>query len=158
MSQEQINFILAITSLLGVFSPILTRFLDKLFSKGKDKLDYSGDMLDLLNRTTDALKQAREDLRKSEAEYEKTVEAMRTSHDASLDALRQELSARINRQKARIEDLENVKRVYTIQFDLVTHPNIEVMNVKARAMDDVSASQKVQAINKEQLQESKEKK
>lgn len=155
MSQEQINLVLAITSLLGVFSPIIMRLLEKYFSKNKDKLDYSGDLLDLVNRTTDALKKAKDDLQTSEEAYEKTIEAMRTSHDSSLEALRQELSARINRQKARIEDLENIKRVYSIQFDLVTHPSVEVRNLKAKALDDVSASQKVQAITKEQLEERK---
>lgn len=155
MTQEQINLVLAITALLGVFSPMIMKFLDKAFSRGKDKVEYSSDLLELVNSTTEALRKSREDLSKSQEEYDKTVEAMRQGHDASLEAIRVELNGRINRQKARIEDLENIRRVYTITFDLVTHPNAEIRNMQVKPMDDVSASQKMKAIV---IEESKEKK
>jgi ribonuclease BN (tRNA processing enzyme) len=153
MTQEQLNTLLAITSFTALLMPLVSRVLDKFFSKGKDKVEYSSDLLDVMNKTTDALKKAKDDLITSEKEYEKTIEAMRTSHDAALEALRVELNARINRQKTRIEELETIKRVYTITFDLVTHPNVELRNPQVKAMDDVSASQKVQTITKEQIKE-----
>jgi ribonuclease BN (tRNA processing enzyme) len=153
MTQEQLNTLLAITSFTALLMPLVSRVLDKFFSKGKDKVEYSSDLLDVMNKTTDALKKAKDDLITSEKEYEKTIEAMRTSHDAALEALRVELNARINRQKTRIEELETIKRVYTITFDLVTHPNVELRNPQVKAMDDVSASQKMQTITKEQIKE-----
>lgn len=147
MEQEQVNLILAVTSLLALFMPLISKAMDKMFTRGKDKVEFSGDLLELYNKTTDALKKTREDLTKSEDEYDKTVEAMRTNHDAALEALRIELNGRINRQKARIEELENIRRVYTITFDLVTHPNAEVKNMNVKPMDDVSASQKIKAVS-----------
>src|SRR5687768_15135241 len=126
MEQEQVNLILAVTSLLALFMPLISKLMDKVLARGKDKVEFSGDLLELYNKTTEALRKTREDLTNSENEYDKTVEAMRTNHDAALEALRIELNGRINRQKARIEELENIRRVYTITFDLVTHPNAEV--------------------------------
>ena len=146
MSQEQINALLAIVSLLGLFMPLINKVADKVLARGKDKVEFSGDLLELYNKTTEALRKTREDLSKSETEYDKTVDAMREGHNASLEALRVELNGRINRQKARIEELENVRRVYTINFDLVTHPNAEVKNMSVKPMDDVSASQKIKAV------------
>lgn len=150
MSQEQINGLLAIVSLLGLFMPLISKVVDKILARGKDKVEFSGDLLDLYNKTTEALRKTREDLTKSEDEYDKTVDAMRTGHDAQLEALRIELNGRINRQKARIEELENIRRVYTINFDLVTHPNAEIKNMSVKPMDDVSASQKIKAVVIEQ--------
>lgn len=42
--------------------------------------------------------------------------------------------------------------MYTIKFDLITHPNVEIRNVEATKRDDVSASQKLRAITKEDLE------
>lgn len=147
MEQEQVNLILAVTSLLALFMPLISKLMDKVLARGKDKVEFSGDLLELYNKTTEALRKTREDLTNSENEYDKTVEAMRTNHDAALEALRIELNGRINRQKARIEELENIRRVYTITFDLVTHPNAEVKNMNVKPMDDVSASQKIKAVS-----------
>ena len=146
MSQEQINAVLAIAALLGLFMPLISKVVDKVFARGKDKVEFSGDLLELYNKTTEALRKTREDLTKSEEQYDETVDALREGHNASLEALRVELNGRINRQKSRIEELENVRRVYTINFDLVTHPNAEIKNMSVKPMDDVSASQKIRAI------------
>ena len=152
MTQEQINIVLVI---LPFLSPILMFLIQKYFSKGRDNAEYGSDLVDLVNKTTDALKKAKEDLLQSEKEYENTTDAMRASHDAALEALRIDLNARINRQKARIEELETIKRVYTISFDLVTHPNVELKNPQVTAMDDVHASQKMRAVTENQIKEAK---
>lgn len=143
MTQEQINLLLAT---LALAIPFIQFLLTKYFGKNKDRIEYSSDLLEIANKATEALKKTREDLISSEAEYEKTVDAMQKGHTAALDALRAELTARINRQKARIEDLERVTKIYTITFDLVTHPNLEIKNSQVKAMDDTSASQKMKAI------------
>src|SRR5688572_3598311 len=150
MEQEQVNLILAVASLLALFMPLISKAMDKMFSRGKDKVEFSGDLLELYNKTTEALRKTREDLTKSEEQYDETVDAMRTGHDTALEALRVELNGRINRQKARIEELENIRRVYTISFDFITHPNAEIKNANVKPMDDVSASQKIKAITIDQ--------
>ncbi len=144
MTQEQINILLAFMTVVGM--PILSFLIPKWLNRHKDKSDYSGDLLELANRATEALKKAREDLTASEAEYEKTIDVQREAHTAALEAVRVELNARINRQKARIEELEQVTKIYKVSFDLVTHPNIEIKNPEVRALDDVTASQKIRAI------------
>ena len=148
MTQEQINILLVA---LGVLSPLIKDLLQKFFSKHKDTADYAKQILDIANRATEDLKKTREDLAKSNQQYEETIERIREGNSAGLEAVRTELSARINRQKARIEELEKVTKIYTITFDLVTHPNLEIRNPTVQAMDDTMASQKVSAITEEDL-------
>ncbi len=148
MTQDQINVILVI---LPIAIPFFQFLLGKYFTKNKDTADYSRQILEIANQATEDLKKTRDDLTKSEQEYELTIEKIREGNSASLEAIRSELNARINRQKARIEELERVTKVYTINFDLVTHPNLEIRNPKVQAMDDTTASQKMSAITEEDL-------
>lgn len=144
MTQERLNIILVI---LPIAIPFIQFLLTKYFSKNKDTTEYSSDLLKIANDATDALRKSREDQIKSEDAYEKTIDTIRQEHAAALASIRNEYDARHERLKARITELEKVQKIYAVQFDLVTHPNLEIRNVSARAMDDVTASQKMKAIN-----------
>jgi hypothetical protein len=143
MNQDQLNIILVI---LPIAIPFIQFLLTKYFGKNKDATEYGSDLLQIANNATDALRKAREDLTKSEDAYEKTIDTIRQEHAAALASIRNEYDARHERLKSRIVELEKVQKIYAIQFDLVTHPNLEVRNVSARAMDDVTASQKMKTI------------
>lgn len=147
MTQEQINILLAS---MTVLMPIVQFLLGKFFSKGKDTAEYSSELLKIANDATEALRKAREEQTTSEANYEKTINSIRAAHSADIASIRNEYDARHERLKSRITELEKVQKIYAIQFDLVTHPNLEVRNISARAMDDMSASQKLRAITPEQ--------
>lgn len=152
MTQEQINVVLII---LPIAIPFIQFLLTKYFAKSKDTAEYSSDLLKITNDATEALRKDREERTKSEEAYEKTIASIRKEHDSALLSIRQEYDARHERLKSRIVELERVQKVYAISFDLLTHPNVEIRNMQARAMDDVSASQKIKAITPEQLQEKK---
>jgi len=147
MSQDTINIILAI---IGVSSPLLlfAQFLlNKYFSRGKDKTEYSGELLKLANDATEALRKTREELNTLEDSHEQTLLEVREANEATIKSIRTEYDARHQRLKSRILDLENIQKVYKISFDLLTHPNVEVKNIQATAVDDVTASQKLKAID-----------
>lgn len=143
MTSEQLNVLLAIWA---VASPIVTLLLQKFFSKNKDNADYGSDLLEMLNRATEALKKSREEKTAMEEQHEKTITAIRQEHTAAIASIRSEYDGRHVRLKSRIDELEQIQRIYEIRFDLVTHPNLEVKNVSAKAMDDLTASQKMRAI------------
>lgn len=143
MTQEQLNIILAVWA---VAAPIITILVQKYFSKNKDNADYGSDLLDMLNAATESLKKSREEKAAQEEQYEKTIVAIRQEHTAAIASIRSEYDGRHERLKSRIAELENIQRIYQIQFDLVTHPNLEVKNVNAKAMDDLTASQKMKAV------------
>lgn len=144
MTQDQLNVILVI---LPIAIPFIQFLLTKYFGRGKDRTEYSSDLLEIANSATEALRKAREDQTKSEESYEKTIDTIRQEHAAAMASIRNEYDARHERLKSRILELEKVQKIYAIQFDLVTHPNLEVRNISARAMDDVTASQKMKAIS-----------
>lgn len=150
MTQEQLNIVLAIWA---VAAPIITILVQKYFSKNKDSADYGSDLLEMLNQATEALKKSREETNHLEDSYEKTISTIRQEHTASMASIRSEYDGRINRLKSRVLELESVQKIYEIKFDLVTHPNVEVKNVSAKAMDDLSASQKIRAITAEHTRE-----
>jgi vacuolar-type H+-ATPase subunit I/STV1 len=153
MTQEQLNVLLAVWA---VAAPIITLVVQKYFSKNRDNADYGSDLLNMLNQATESLKKSREEKTATEEQYEKTLTAVRQEHSAAIASVRSEYDGRIDRLKSRVLELENVQRIYEIKFDLVTHPNVEVKNVSAKAMDDVTASQKMKAITNEQIKSSKE--
>lgn len=152
MTQEQINLLLAA---MTVLSPVLMKLLDKFFSQKKENTEYSSDLLEITNQATEALRKAREEKTATEEAYEKTITAIRQEHKAAMESMRSEYDGRIDRLKGRVTELEKVQKIYAIQFDLVTHPNVEVRNISARAMDDVTASQKLKAITIDQQEEQK---
>lgn len=143
MSQESINIILA---LLPFIMPVISFMLQKYFSKNKDTVEYSSDLLKIANDATEALRKAREELNATQESHEHTVDTIRLEHKAAMDSLRTEYDSRHLRLKSRIEELEKVQKIYAIQFDLVTHPNVEIRNIQARAMDEMTESQKLKAI------------
>lgn len=143
MTQEQINVILVI---LPIAIPFVQFLLTKYFSKSKDTAEYSSDLLKIANDAAEALRKARGEQIQSEEAYEKTINAIRQEHVAAIASMRNEYDARHERLKSRITELEKVQKIYAIQFDLVTHPNLEVRNISARAMDDLTASQKLKSI------------
>ena len=148
MTQEQINLLLAG---LTILMPVFNYLLQKYFARNKDTVEYSSDLLKVANDAADALRKTREDMTKSEENYEKTIQSMQQAHEASIQAIRSEYDGRHERLKARIADLERVTKIYAIQFDLVTAPNVEIRNIQARAMDDLSASQKLKTITQEDI-------
>lgn len=142
MPQETTNMLLAV---LAIVMPALTLFLQKLLSRRKDVADYSSDLLQIANDAAEALRKAREELTATQESYEHTIDAIRLEHEASMRSMRAEYDGRHSRLKARIEELEKVQKIYAIQFDLVTHPNVEIKNIQARALEDLTESQKVRA-------------
>lgn len=147
MTQEQLNVLLAVWA---VAAPIITILVQKYFSKDKDTADYGADLLEMLNQATEALKKAREEKTTQEEQYERTLTTIRQEHTAAIASIRSEYDGRHERLKSRISELENLQRIYEIRFDLVTHPNLEVRNVNAKAKDDLTDSQKLKAIAEEQ--------
>lgn len=143
MSQEKLNVILVI---LPIAIPFVQFLLQKFFSRKKDSTEYGSDLLELLNSATDALRKSREENTTLEVGYEKTITTVRQEHKAAMDSMRSEYDGRIGRLRNRVEELEKVQRIYEIQFNLITHPNVEIRDVRAKAMDDVTASQKMKTI------------
>lgn len=159
MEQEQINALLAF---LAVFVPVITTFgktfLDKHYSSKKDSVEYGEDLLKLANDATAELRKAREDLNSTEDRYEEVIKTMRDEYEGIIKSIRVEADARHESLKKRIAELERVTRMYTVSFDLVTHPNIEVKNIRAERVDDPKSSQRIKAITPEDIAAYKNKK
>lgn len=143
MTQETVNILLAI---LVAAMPILTLVLQKTFARNKDSAEYSADLLKITNDATEALRKAREELTAGQDAHEKSMDAARLAHDAALAAIRAEYDGKHARLKSRLEELEKVQKIYMIQLELSTHPNVQVTNVHAQAKDDTNASQRSKAI------------
>jgi hypothetical protein len=143
VNQEYTNVMLAV---LAIVMPAITLLLQRIVSRRKDTAEYSSDLLKIANDAAEALRKAREELTLTQDTNDKTIDTIRAEHEAAMKSLRAEYDGRHGRLKARIEELEKVQKIYAIQFDLVTHPNVEIRNMTARAMDDVTASQKIKAI------------
>ena len=152
MTQEYTNVMLAV---LAIIMPAITLLLQRIVSRRKDTADYSSDLLKIANDAAEALRKAREELTLTQDTNDQTIDTIRAEHEAAMKSLRAEYDGRHGRLKARIEELEKVQKIYAIQFDLVTHPNVEIRNMTARAMDDVTASQKMKAIQQPPTDEPK---
>lgn len=139
MTQEHINFILSVLVVVMPFAQFfIGKFVDKYFTRAKDKGDYSDHLLEIANDATLALQKARDE-----------ISSMEVSHDKILVALRAEYDDKIDRLRNRISELETITRVYRIQFDLVTHPNMEIKNQKVESVDYMTNTQKLKAIQSE---------
>jgi len=152
VTQEYTNVMLAV---LAIIMPAITLLLQRIVSRRKDTADYSSDLLKIANDAAEALRKAREELTLTQDTNDQTIDTIRAEHEAAMKSLRAEYDGRHGRLKARIEELEKVQKIYAIQFDLVTHPNVEIRNMTARAMDDVTASQKMKAIQQPPTDEPK---
>jgi len=136
MSQETINILLATMTPLLLFVQFL---LNKYFSRRKDKTEYSTELLKLANDATEALHKSREEQIATEEINEQTINAIRYEHETAIKSIRTEYDARHSRLKSRILDLENIQKIYKITFDLLTHPNVEIKNMSATAVDNPTA-------------------
>lgn len=152
MTQDQINVILVI---LPITIPFIQFLLNKYFGRGKDKAEYSSDLLQIANDATEQLRKAREDVVETEERYQGVIDSIRKESEASLHSMREESAAKIKGLEGRIQDLERVTKLYNIRFDLITHPNIEIRNVEVKPMDDLSASQKLKAISQDDINKAK---
>jgi hypothetical protein len=148
MSQEQINVLLAA---LTITVPIVQFLLNKFFSHKKDNAEYGQDLLQIANDATEQLRKTRDDLTKTEDRYEEVIKSIRSEYQAVIKTMTIEADARHEGLKSRIAELERVTKMYTIKFDLITHPNVEIRNVEAKPRDDVSASQKLRAIKQDDI-------
>lgn len=133
MEQDKINVFLA---LLTITMPFIQFLLSKFFGRKLDGAQYSDHLMKLATEATEQLRKARDE-----------INAMETQYDATIDAIRAEHNARLDRLKKRVAELETISRVYKISFDLVTHPNIEIKNQSIETLDDVSASQKIKTVS-----------
>lgn len=145
MTSEQLNVVLAVWAFA---SPIVTLLLQKYFSRNKDSTEYSSDLLEIANASTEALKKARGEVTELEEQHEKTLSSIRDEHTAAFASMRSEYDGRINRLKSRVAELEQVQKIYRITFDLLTHPNVRVENMQARAVDNLTDTGKLKAANK----------
>lgn len=148
MTQEQINVLLGA---MTIAVPFLQFLLGKYFNQKKDSAEYGQDLLQIANDATDQLRKAREELSSTEDRYESVIKSLRDEYEAVIKSIRAEGDARHESLKNRIAELERVTKMYTIKFDLITHPNVEIKNVEAKPRDDVSASQKLRAITQDDI-------
>jgi hypothetical protein len=148
MSQEQINVLLAA---MTISVPFVQFLLTKYFSHKRDNAEYGQDLLQIANDATDQLRKTRDELTKTEDRYEEVIKSLRNEYEAVIKTIRAEADARHEGLKGRISELERVTKMYTIKFDLITHPNVEIKNIEAKPRDDVSASQKLRAITQDDI-------
>jgi hypothetical protein len=141
MNQEQINLVLGI--LAG--SPLVLYVVQQFFLRRKNKIDYGDDLLDVANKMAASLKEARAELQSMEQE----LRSIEHEHEEEIDALRKQQNDRVDRMKARVLELERTIVKYDVSFTLVTHPNVQVTDMKVVGKEDVMASQRMKAISDE---------
>lgn len=144
MSQDTINLILGLFGVLGSSGAILYA-VQQFYLRKKNKADYGDDLLDVLNKTTASIKQAREDLTALEAERRVSEK----QHEQELLDIEKIWKERQDRMKSRIAELEKTIVKYDISFTLVTNPSVQVTDLKVVGKEDVIASQRMRAIKDE---------
>jgi hypothetical protein len=129
----------------AILSPVILFVIQQFYQRRKNKADYGDDLLDVTNKMAASLKQAREEL----AALESEMKAADKEHDEEVRALQAQWEERQTRMKSRVRELEKVIVKYDISFTLVTHPQVQVTDLKVLSKEDVLASQKMKAIKPE---------
>lgn len=143
MTQEQLNIALAI---LTVAMPLLLKLVEQWYLKRKNKIDYSDDLVETMNKTAASLREARTEITSMEAE----LRSIDKQHAEEIEDLKTQHNGRIERLKNRISDLEKVFVKYSVSFTLITHPDVQVTDLKVVGKESVSESQKMKAVTEEQ--------
>jgi DNA-binding transcriptional MerR regulator len=154
MTQEQVNLVLGIMTVLG---PAIGFILRDAWRKRKTGTQYSDDLLVTTNTVIGQLKMARQEI----ADIESQLRQQDTQHQQELDDLQHQHKRERERLRKRLNELEATIRSYDVSFTLRTHPEVRVDNVKVVGKEDVFDSQKLQAITPQQVldaQEAKKKK
>src|SRR5438045_2774614 len=123
----------------SIIAPAAFYLIQQWVQKRKNKVDYGDDLLEVINKTTASLRQAREDLSALELEMRKTD----SEHTAETVALEKQWRERQDRMRARVVELEKIIVRYDISFTLTTHPQVQVTDLKVISKEDVTASQKM---------------
>jgi len=137
MNETTINVIIT-----AILAPLVLLIAQQWYHCRKNKVDYGDDLLDTMNKTAASLKEARTEIATLETELRQADE----KHEEDMQAIKRGWDERQARLKARIADLEKVIVKYDISFTLVTHPQVQVTDLKVVGKEDVMASQKLQAI------------
>lgn len=141
------------TVIVAIVAPALTLILQQVFARRKNKADYGDNLLDVVNKTSESLKKAREEI----AQMDNTLRQLDTTHEQEITDLQHQHKRERDRLRQRLTELEKVLVRYDISFTLTTHPEVRVENLKVIGKEDVSASQKLKAITPQQVLEDQEK-
>lgn len=139
MTQAQLLLIALITALM----PIITILVQQLLLKRKNKVDYGDDLLDVTNKMSASLKEARADLTALEQE----LRSSEKQHTDEIGVLEKQWKERQDILRGRIRDLERSIVKYDISFTLTTNPTVQITDLKVVGKEDVMASQKLRAVN-----------
>jgi hypothetical protein len=126
----------------SLVSPAILYIIQQWYARRKNKADYGDDLLDIINKTTASLKQARADLSGLELEMRKADQ----EHADEMSTLEKTWRERQDRMRARVVELEKIIVKYDISFTLTTHPQVQVTDLKVISKEDVNASQKMSAV------------
>jgi len=144
MEQTEVNLILGLATLVV---PTIAFILRDWWRKRKGTVTYGDNLLEAMNKTTAALRDARgeiasmdDDMRLMDTKHETEIQDLIHKHKRERDALAE-----------RIRTLEKVLVRYDISFTLTTHPEVRVDNVRVQGREEVFDSQKLRAITKDQI-------
>jgi len=144
------------TIIVAIVAPALTLAIQQFFTRRKNKADYGDNLLDVVNKTSESLKKAREEI----AQMDTTLRQLDTTHEQEITDLQHQHKRERERLRARLTELEKVLVRYDISFTLIAHPDVRVENLKVVGREDakgVNDSQKLKAITPQQALEDQEK-
>jgi uncharacterized membrane protein YccC len=141
------------TFIVAIAGPILTLAIQQFFTRRKNKADYGDNLLDVVNKTSESLKKAREEI----AQMDQTLRQLDQTHEQEITDLQHQHKRERDRLRARLTELEKVLVRYDISFTLTTHPEVRVENLKVIGKDETTSSQKLKAITPQQALEDQEK-
>jgi hypothetical protein len=141
------------TVIIAIVGPVLTLAIQQFFTRRKNKADYGDNLLDVVNKTSESLKKAREEI----AQMDQTLRQLDQTHEQEITDLQHQHKRERDRLRARLTELEKVLVRYDISFTLTTHPEVKVENLKVVGKDDTTSSQRLKAITPQQALEDQEK-
>ncbi len=126
----------------ALVAPVVLLLAQNILARRKNKVDYGDNLLDITNQMAASLKQAREDLTTLETEMRNADK----DHSQEMATLEKTWRERQDRMRMRVVELEKIIVKYDISFTLTTHPSVQVTDLKVISKEDVTASQKMNAI------------
>ena len=144
---------LVATIITAIAAPIVLLAVQQFFLRRKNKLDYGDNLLEGMNKMSEQLKKARQEI----SEMDTQLRQLDQTHEQEIQDLQHQHKRERERLRNRLDILEKVLVRYSISFTLRTHPDIQIENLKVTGMEDVSDSQKLKAMTPQQVLEDKQK-
>ncbi len=129
-------------SILIASIPIVLYLIQQFYTRRKNRADYGDDLLEVTNKMAASLRDAHEELGALKLEMREADQ----EHTNEIATIEKTWRERQDRMRARVVELEKVIVKYDISFTLTTHPQVTVTDLKVVGKDDVTASQKMNAV------------